>query len=259
MAAVVETPWLYRTGKRILQVTMRLPYRPGIEGAQNIPATGPVILASNHLSGADIVFLATRIDRTVHFLGKSDLFSGRSLGGRITRWFMTAVGVMPIERTGGTASNAALEAGAEVLRQGMVLGIYPEGTRSPDGRLYRGRTGMARLALLTGAPIVPVGMVGTFEAMRGRRFLPRRAPRIRAVVGEPILASELVGPGAADRLDAAAVRRVTDTVMARIQDLSGQAYVRAYASEARKDLAEGRPAPESAPGGPLDEGGSPER
>ncbi|MCL6423471.1 1-acyl-sn-glycerol-3-phosphate acyltransferase [Brachybacterium sp. JHP9] len=255
MAPHDETPLVYRVGKSILIALMRLPYRPQVRGQEHIPATGPVILASSHLAGADTIFLPTALERTVHFLGKSDLFAGRSLRGRIVAAFMRSVGVMPVDRTGGGASSAALEAGLEVLRRGHVLGIYPEGTRSPDGRLYRGKTGVARLALASGAPIVPVAMTGTFEAQRGRRFLPRRHPRITTAVGAPIDVAQLVEDREAALHDQAAVRRITDTVMARIQALSGQEYAPQYAASAKAAIARGESPLPSAPA-PGDDAGA---
>lgn len=227
---------LYNVFKPIVALVLRLVWRPTIEGAEHIPARGAVVLASNHVSGADTVFMPAQVRRTVHFLAKSDFYSGGSILNRLLGLFLRSIGVMPINRSGGAASRTALAAGRAVLEKGQVLGIYPEGTRSPDGRLYRGRTGAARLALEAGCPIIPIAMLGAFEAQKGRTFLPRRSPRIRVVVGEPIdaaaIAAELGDAGEGVRL-----RAVTDRVMDAIAAMSGQEQVAEYASDAKRRLA----------------------
>ncbi|MEE1617613.1 lysophospholipid acyltransferase family protein [Brachybacterium sp. J153] len=226
---------LYEIAKPVVMGVVRVLWNPTISGAERIPASGPVILASNHQAYSDTVFLPGQVRRSVHFLGKSDIFSGRGPLQRIAAAVMRGLRVMPVDRTGGSASAAAIEAGLAVLRDGGVLGIYPEGTRSPDGRLYRGKTGVARLALASGAPVVPVAMLGAHEAQRGRKYFPRRSPRIRAVVGEPIdvraLAASLGEAGEAERL-----RAVTDAVMDRIAELSGQERSDEYAADAKRRL-----------------------
>ena len=148
-------------------------FRPWIVGRKNVPAEGAAILASNHLSFIDSVFLPLMIDRPMSFLAKSDYFTGKGLKGWATRMFMKGTGQIPIDRTGGKASEASLNTGLQVLGRGDLLGIYPEGTRSPDGRLYRGRTGLARMALEAHVPVIPVVMVDTDTVMPIGRRLPR--------------------------------------------------------------------------------------
>ncbi|WP_114856337.1 1-acyl-sn-glycerol-3-phosphate acyltransferase [Brachybacterium sp. YJGR34] len=226
---------LYEIAKPFVMGVVRVLWNPSITGVENIPVTGPVILASNHLAYSDTVFLPGQVRRSVHFLGKSDIFAGTSPVSRVIAAVMRGLHVMPVDRSGGGASRSAIEAGLEVLSAGEVLGIFPEGTRSPDGRLYRGKTGVARFALATDAPIVPVAMNGAFEAQRGRRCFPHRRPRIRAVVGEPVDVPAIVA-----RLEGAEeariLRAVTDAVMTSIQELSGQERVDMYAAERKREL-----------------------
>nr|WP_245349049.1 lysophospholipid acyltransferase family protein [Brachybacterium fresconis] len=214
-------------------------WNPTITGVEHIPEHGAVILASNHLAYSDTVFLPGQVRRTVHFLGKSDIFAGRSPLNKVVARVMRGLEVMPVDRTGGDAAGSAIEAGLSVLRAQKVLGIYPEGTRSPDGRLYRGKTGVARFALATGAPIIPVAMLGAFEAQRGRRIFPRRTPRVRAVLGQPLDAAEIAGclEGAEE---AQILRTVTDAVMDRIQELSGQERSEEYAADVKRRLLAGK-------------------
>ena len=234
-------------------------FRPWVRGLENVPSQGPVILASNHVSGTDPVFLPTVLPRRVTFIAKADLWAGGGWRGRLKTGFMSGIGQLPVDRSGGSASAAALAGAVDVLRRGEVFGIYPEGTRSPDGRLYRGRTGVARIALTAGVPVTPVAMIGTDGlAPRGGR-LPR-VRRVGVVIGEPLDFSRYAGR--AD--DQFVVRSVTDEVMAAIQALSRQEYVDEYASRARlrADLARGTglaaPRPESGrgPGGRAAPGGT---
>lgn len=226
---------LYELAKPVVMGVARVLWRPTIAGVENIPEHGAVILASNHLAYSDSVFLPGQVRRTVHFLGKSDIFAGRSPLNKVVARVMRGLEVMPVDRTGGDAAGSAIEAGLSVLRAQKVLGIYPEGTRSPDGRLFRGKTGVARFALATGAPIIPVAMLGAFEAQRGRRFFPRRTPRVHAVLGRPLDAAEI-----ARSLEGAEegqiLRAVTDAVMDRIQELSGQERSEEYAADVKRRL-----------------------
>ena len=160
-------------------------FRPWVRGIENIPTSGPVILASNHLSFSDSIFLPLQSRRPVVFLAKSEYFTGRGFKGALTRWFFKATGQLPIDRSGGRASEAALNTGLRVLAKGQVLGIYPEGTRSPDGRLFRGRTGIARMALESKVPVIPVAMIDTEKVQPIGRRLPR-IRRIGIIVGEPL-------------------------------------------------------------------------
>jgi 1-acyl-sn-glycerol-3-phosphate acyltransferase len=200
-------------------------FRPWIVGRRNVPTTGAAILASNHLSFADSVFLPLMIDRPVAFLAKSDYFTGRGIRGWFTRMFMKATGQLPIDRSGGKASEASLNTGLQVLGRGELLGIYPEGTRSPDGRLYRGRTGIARMALEAKVPVIPVIMVDTDTMMPIGRRLPHIV-RVGVVIGEPLDFSRYEGM----ENDRYILRSVVDEIMIALQRLGQQEYDDVYAS-----------------------------
>lgn len=200
-------------------------FRPWIVGRGNIPSTGPAILASNHLSVSDSVFLPLMIDRRMSFLAKSDYFTGKGIKGWATRVFMKATGQIPIDRTGGKASEGSLNTGLQVLGRGDLLGIYPEGTRSPDGKLYRGRTGLARMALEAKVPVIPVVMVDTGAVMPIGRTIPRIG-RVGMVIGEPLDFSRFQGMES----DRYVLRSVTDEIMVALQRLGEQEYDDVYAS-----------------------------
>lgn len=204
-------------------------FRPWTRGLENIPAEGPVILASNHLSFVDSIFLPLIVDRRVVFLAKSEYFTGKGLKGWLTRVFFEASGQLPIDRSGGKASEASLNTGLRVLSEGKVLGIYPEGTRSPDGVLYRGRTGIARMVLEAGVPVVPVAMVGTAEVMPIGSKLPK-VRRIGMVLGEPLDFSRFNGLES----DRFILRSVTDEIVYELMRLGGQQYEDVYASTRRE-------------------------
>lgn len=207
-------------------------YRPWVEGAENLPSSGPVIIVGNHLSVIDSFFMPLMVDRRVSFLAKSDYFTGKGLSGWFVKTFMLAVGQIPIDRSGGKASEASLNTGLSVLARGDVLAIYPEGTRSPDARLYRGRTGVARLVLESGALVVPAIMIDTEKCMPiGAKF--PRIRRIGTLIGEPMDFSRFAGMSA----DRFVLRSVTDEIMVEIQRLSGQEYVDVYASSVRNGQA----------------------
>ena len=216
----------------ILGPLLRLIFRPWVRGMQNIPASGPVILASNHLSFSDSIFLPLMSRRPVVFLAKSEYFTGKGLKGALTRWFFKSTGQLPIDRSGGKASEASLNTGLGVLSQGLVLGIYPEGTRSPDGRLYRGRTGIARMVLEAKVPVIPVAMIDTEKVQPIGQKLPK-IRRIGIVVGEPLDFSRFDGMEG-DRI---VLRAVTDEIMYELKQLSGQEYVDAYASSVKEKRA----------------------
>ncbi|WP_067635243.1 lysophospholipid acyltransferase family protein [Devriesea agamarum] len=223
----------YEAAKAIVAPLVHAIYRPTMTGQENIPSRGGVLLASNHASSvADTVFLPIMVRRKVRFLGKSDYFTGRGLRGRVVRYFMKGVGTLPVDRTGGRHSDAAIRSGLTVLGAGGALAIYPEGTRSPDGRLYRGKTGVARLALEARVPVIPVAMIGTFDAQPPGRLLPRRSPRVKVVIGEPLVFAQFYGTAH----DRTVLRAVTDHIMMTIQELSGQEYVPEYASVAKRRL-----------------------
>ena len=211
---------------------LKVYYHPWSEGVENVPEEGPAILASNHLSFSDSVFLPLVIDRKVQFLGKSEYFTGKGIKGAATRAFMTGVGTIPVHRGGGKASEAALRTALQVLSAGDLFGIYPEGTRSPDGRLYRGKTGVARIAIESGAPIVPVAMIGTDVAQPIGKRVPSRV-EIGVKIGAPIDPTPYRGR----QEDREALRELTDTVMKAIQALSGQEYADRDAAQYKRELA----------------------
>lgn len=216
----------------ILGPLLRLVFRPWVRGMENIPASGAAILASNHLSFSDSIFLPLQSRRPVVFLAKSEYFTGKGVKGALTRWFFKATGQLPIDRSGGKASEASLNTGLSVLSQGLVLGIYPEGTRSPDGKLYRGRTGIARMALESKVPVIPVAMIDTEKVQPiGKRF--PRIRRVGIVVGQPLDFSRFDGMEG-DRI---VLRAVTDEIMYELAKLSGQEYVDAYASSVKEKRA----------------------
>lgn len=216
---------LYEALSRVVPPLARAVWRPEVVGLDHVPASGPVILASNHLSFADSVVIPIIVPRRVSFLAKSEYFTGTGLKGRFQRWFFSSVGQVPIDRTGADAAQDALNAGARVLAQGKLLGIYPEGTRSPDGRLYKGKTGLARLALETGVPVIPVAMIGT-DKMNPIGSKMWKPAKITVRVGEPIDFSRFEGMGGNRFVE----RTVTDEVMYSLMRLSGQEYVDVYAA-----------------------------
>lgn len=199
--------------------------RPKLEGGENIPTDGPAILASNHQAVLDSFFLPLRVSRRITFLAKSEYFTGTGPKGAFQRWFFSALGQVPIDRTGADAAQDALLAGVRVLSSGKLLGIYPEGTRSPDGRLYKGKTGMARLALETGVKVIPVAMIGTEKVnpIGSRIWKPAK---VTVRIGEPIDFSRFEGMGGNRFVE----RAVTDEVMYKLMRLSGQEYVDIYAA-----------------------------
>lgn len=208
---------------------LRTAFRPWVTGHENIPRTGGVIMASNHLSFIDSVFLPLVIDRRISFLAKSDYYTAKGARGWLIRNFLTAAGMLPIDRSGGKASEASLQTGLGVLARGEMLGIYPEGTRSPDGRLYRGRTGVARMILEGHVPVVPVAMIDTEKVMPIGRRLPK-VRRIGIVIGEPLDFSRFEGMEG----DRFILRSITDEIMYQLDRLSGQEYVDVYASSVKE-------------------------
>jgi 1-acyl-sn-glycerol-3-phosphate acyltransferase len=225
----------YWVVKAILTPIFRFFFRVRVEGLEHVPVEGPAILASNHLSFSDSFFLPLVVGRRVTFVAKAEYFEDPK-----TAWFFRSVGQIPIKRTGGSASQGALAAAAEVLAAGGLFGIYPEGTRSPDGRLYRGHTGVARLALQQGVPVLPVAMVGTREAQPIGQAMPNAFRPITIRIGRP-LTFERERERADDPM---VLRQVTDEVMFELRNLSGQEYVNQYAK--RRDP-EGLPTPEPTP------------
>lgn len=214
---VLLGPWLW------------LIYRPAAEGRDHVPATGPAIIASNHLSVADSFFMPLVIKRRrVTFVAKAEYFNGRGLKGWLVRMFFIGTGTIPVDRTGGRAAQAALDTQLRVLREGQLAGIYPEGTRSPDGRLYRGKTGVARLALESGAPVIPVAMLNADEIQPPGKLFPK-IRRVRIRFGPPMDFSRYAGL-VGDRF---VERAVTDEIMYQLMVLSGREYVDMYAQKVK--------------------------
>jgi 1-acyl-sn-glycerol-3-phosphate acyltransferase len=206
---------------------LRAVWRPRARGLEHIPTEGGFIVAANHLSFVDSLFMPLVCPRNVVFLGKADYFDSWR-----TRWFMEAAGVIPVRREGGSAGEAAILAGIRALKAGHAVGIYPEGTRSPDGRLYRGKTGVARLALEAQVPVIPVGIHGTPEIMPIEAKVPRLTGQPLVEFGSP-LTFERYYDRPKDRF---VLRSVTDEIMYEIMMLTGQEYVDEYASKIKKQL-----------------------
>ncbi|MET0734750.1 MAG: lysophospholipid acyltransferase family protein [Microbacterium sp.] len=214
---------MYAFGRMILTPLARIVYRPRIEGKGNVPKSGPVIFASNHLSFIDSIAIPVAAPRPVHFLAKSTYFEGTGLPGWVSRSFFTAIGAIPVRRGAGQAALDALDQQRVLLEEGSAVALYPEGTRSIDGRLYKGRTGVAFLALETGAPVVPVALVGTDKVMPVGAKMPSLTQRITVKFGEPL---DLAHHGAAS--SGRARRLATDEIMSAIHALSGQELANEY-------------------------------
>lgn len=208
-------------------------FRPNAEGVAHVPAHGPAILACNHLSYADWLFLPLVLDRRVTFVAKSDYFTGSGVRGWAQRRFFRGTGQVPVDRSGGKASEGALTAGLKVLKRGELFGIFPEGTRSHDGRLYKGRTGVARLALEAGVRVIPCAVIGTDVIAPPGKVLARVvSPTVK--FGKPLDFSRYAGLSE----DRFILRSITDEIMYAIMELSGQTYVDRYATAARIDPAQ---------------------
>jgi 1-acyl-sn-glycerol-3-phosphate acyltransferase len=212
----------------VLGPLLRILFRPWIRGSENIPTSGAAILASNHLSFSDSIFLPLLTRRPVVFLAKSEYFTGKGIKGALSRWFFKSTGQLPIDRSGGKASEASLNTGLGVLEQGQLLGIYPEGTRSPDGKLYRGRTGIARMVLVAKVPVIPVAMIDTEKVQAIGQKLPK-IRRVGVVVGKPLDFSRFDGMEG-DRI---VLRAITDEIMYELLKLSGQEYQDVYATSVK--------------------------
>ena len=216
----------YRILKSFLAPLLMLLFRPKVTGLRHVPTTGPVIIASNHLSFSDSIFMPLVVPRKVTFLAKSEYFTSPGLKGFIKKLTFIALGQVPIDRSGGKRSEAALVTGLRVLNEGSCIGIYPEGTRSPDGRLYKGRTGIARMAIESGAAVVPVAMFNTAEIQPTGQVVPK-VRRVEMIFAEPMYFT-------GDSTDPAVLREATNKIMDVIAAMSGQIYVpNMYASEAK--------------------------
>jgi 1-acyl-sn-glycerol-3-phosphate acyltransferase len=203
--------------------------RPKVEGLHNVPRSGPMILASNHLAVADSFYLPLVVSRRITFLAKQEYFTGTGLKGWFTRWFYTVAGQVPIDRTDADSAQSALNTAERILKQGKLLGMYPEGTRSPDGRLYKGKTGLARLALQTGVPVIPVAMIGT-DVVNPPGSKMWRFGRVQVKFGKPMDFSRFEGLAGNRFIE----RAVIDEVMYELMRLSGQEYVDLYAADVKE-------------------------
>jgi 1-acyl-sn-glycerol-3-phosphate acyltransferase len=212
----------------ILGPLLRLIFRPVVTGRQHVPSRGAVILASNHLSFCDSIFMPLVVKRRVTFVAKSEYFTGKGLKGFLIKLFFVGTGTIPVDRSGGRAAQAAIDTGLRVLREGKLFGIYPEGTRSPDGRLHRGKTGVARLALNSGAPVIPVAMLNADEIQPIGKIVPR-IRRVHIHFGEPLDFSRYAGQGG----DRFVERAITDEIMYELMLLSGREYVDMYAQKVK--------------------------
>ncbi|MGB8385042.1 MAG: lysophospholipid acyltransferase family protein [Dermatophilaceae bacterium] len=217
--------------KIVIGPILKLIFRPWVDGEENFPRTGPAIFASNHLSFSDSFFLPVMCPRRITFPAKMEYFTGRGIKGRLTAWFFKGIGQIPIDRSGGAASEAAIESGLRVLRRGELFGIYPEGTRSPDGRLYKGKTGIARMALEAGCPVIPVAMVNTDKAQPTGQKVPNIV-RIGMRIGKPLDFRRYEGL----ENDRFVLRSITDEIMYELMLLSGQEYVDVYATSIKKNV-----------------------
>lgn len=210
--------------------------RPKVEGLQYVPQSGPVILASNHLAVADSFYLPLVVSRRITFLAKAEYFTGTGVKGWLTRWFYTVAGQVPIDRTDADSAQSALDTAQRILSEGKLLGMYPEGTRSPDGRLYKGKTGLARLALQTGVPVIPVAMIGT-DVVNPPGSKMWRFGRVQVKFGKPMDFSRFEGLAGNRFIE----RAVIDEVMYELMRLSGQEYVDLYAADVKEGTAEDAP------------------
>ncbi|MGW1764256.1 lysophospholipid acyltransferase family protein [Streptomyces sp. NPDC002073] len=214
----------------LLGPLLRLLFRPRIEGLEHIPAEGPAIVAGNHLSFSDHFLMPAILKRRITFLAKAEYFTGPGLKGRLTAAFFRSAGQIPVDRSGKAAGQAAIREGLGVLAKGELLGIYPEGTRSHDGRLYKGKVGVAAMALQAGVPVIPCAMVGTFEIQPPGQVVPR-LKRVTIRFGEPLDFSRYAGLEG----EKAVLRAVTDEIVYAILGLSGQEYVDRYAAEVKAE------------------------
>lgn len=238
----VEPVHLYSVLQPVVKLLITLIWRPTVSGLQHVPSSGRMIMACNHVSAFETYFVPCMIPREIHWLGKDALFKGKGAFGKCFAWLMRSVNVIPVDRSGDGGATAALIAGIAVLEGEHALGVFPEGTRSPDGRMYRGKTGAVRLALATGAPILPVAALGAFEAQRSRKaIVPKLGAKLHTQIGPTIdMRAELAKLRGADGGDHSASRvelqTLTRILMDAIREMSGQNYVDEYAAEVKKRL-----------------------
>ncbi|MGW0507801.1 lysophospholipid acyltransferase family protein [Streptomyces olivaceoviridis] len=230
----------------VLGPLLRVVFRPRIEGLEHVPASGPAIIAGNHLSFSDHFLMPAILKRRITFLAKAEYFTGPGVKGRLTAFFFRSAGQIPVDRSGKEAGQAAIREGLGVLRRGELLGIYPEGTRSHDGRLYKGKVGVAVMALTAGVPVVPCAMIGTFEAQPPGKVVPRVHP-VTIRFGEPLDFSRYAGM----EREKTVLRAVTDEIVYSILALSGQEYVDEYAAVVKEPQAAEQNAKRRFPRAPL--------
>ena len=221
-------------------------FHPKVQGLEHLPKTGPVILASNHLAAAETYIIPIMVPRQINWLGKSNLFTQKGYMGKLFAWLMRSVNVIPVDRSGAGKADAALKAGLEVLAKEEVLGLFPEGTRSPDGRLYKAKTGAVRLALLSKAPIIPVAVLGAYESKKEGSIFPKREPKITVALGPSYDVLQELLKLRADNADASDISqfsreeltKLSRILMMKIADISGQEYVDEYAADFKRRLKE---------------------
>jgi 1-acyl-sn-glycerol-3-phosphate acyltransferase len=221
---------LYSVGRHTVAPVIRGLFRPWTSGLEHLPETGAAIIASNHLSACDSLFLPVVAPREITFWAKAEYFTGAGLKGRAMAAVMRGIRQIPIERGNGRAALTALDIALAVLKDGGLFGIYPEGTRSPDGRMYRGHTGIARIVLEAGVPVIPVAMIGTDRVQPIGTPFPKLGHTLGVRVGAPIDYSEHAGTTRNPKL----LREITDDIMSHVRRLSGQEYVDRYASREKK-------------------------
>ena len=226
----------YQLSRIVAGPFLRGLWRPEVTGAEHVPETGGAILASNHLSILDSVFLPFMLKRPVTFTAKSEYFTSRHPAMRLMGRYLRATGQLPVDRDGARAAQATLEAALALLQQGQLFGIYPEGTRSPDGRLYRGRPGVGWLAMHSGLPVIPVAMFGTDRVLPPGHSVPRLG-KVRIKIGKPLMFSTEPSPDGHREAPGKARRAIADEVVRAIHELSGQEYVNMYASVRKEQLA----------------------
>jgi 1-acyl-sn-glycerol-3-phosphate acyltransferase len=234
--------WLYTIGMHTVGPAVRLALRPTVEGLENVPRRGGAVLAGNHLSVADEYLMGSVVPRHIAFWAKDEYFNSPGVKGWFFKMVMTGLGAIEVRREGGRGALTAFDAAIPALRAGDLVGVYPEGTRSPDGRLYRGRTGIARLALLAEVPIIPVGCIGTETVQPVGKLIPKLGHKVTIRFGEPMDFSGRT-------MDSSTLRAITDEVMAQIQRLTGQEYVGRYAP---RRGAETKPAADGPADGPSE-------
>lgn len=223
--------WFFVKG---LGFIARMRIHPTAKGVQNVPKKGGAIIAANHLAVIDDALLPLTCPRMIHFMGKAEYFEGKGLKGRFKKWWFTSVGVFPVDRSGGAKSLGALNHAKEILEKGQLFGIHIEGTRSPDGRLYKGHTGAARLALETGCPIIPVAIIGTRDLQPKGKVVPNKG-KTQAIYGKPITVEKVNN---VEDITRERLREITDKITNSIKEMSGQEFVNEYAQTVKQRMKE---------------------